>query len=295
MWHFSGLQDRKVFGFNNQIPVAMSPSETLRSPESYFSRKTIRPPMSECLSVWASIVELYTQCQLTKESDKLIAISAIAGAMEPMMEGRYLAGLWEKDLVNQLAWYIAGEEGRRPTVYRAPSWSWASVEGECILDVLSNDIKPLIEIRSAHVDLANDDELGPVEGGYLDVTGQLLFLGWNAPESQSNLQVPGFYIEARLQTDCSLNKDQGTLHLLPLTIKQHKWGARFTALVLQQCSPQACYQRVSCVGQSLMFSKDSHAPLLKLLGYFKGVGQDNDGTLWSFTRNDSRMQHIRLV
>jgi hypothetical protein len=45
--------------------------------------------------------------------------------------GSYLAGLWEDSLVEDLLWRVdhlaPGRSERRPALYRAPTWSWASV------------------------------------------------------------------------------------------------------------------------------------------------------------------------
>jgi hypothetical protein len=43
------------------------------------------------------------------------------------MDDTYLAGLWKADLLNQLRWYCL-KPGHRALKYRAPTWSWASVD-----------------------------------------------------------------------------------------------------------------------------------------------------------------------
>lgn len=76
-------------------------------------------------STWDRIVEQYTRASLTNTSDKLIAIGGIARAAQLESGGRYLAGLWEKDIEEQLFWLCRGGGGnQRPKsgVYRAPSW-----------------------------------------------------------------------------------------------------------------------------------------------------------------------------
>lgn len=290
-----------MFDFNRQPSASTFPSETLRSLELEFPLEIVRPPDFKTLNTWAGIVGFYTECQLTKETDKLVAISAIARAMKPLMTCRYLAGLWEKDLVKQLGWSLGDGGGRRPTKYRAPSWSWASVEGHCEPRKLSKVARPLIEVRSAHVDLASDDEMGPVEGGYLDVTGQLFSLGRNSDRNDPNLQIPGFDVSFQLLRDCSLMDIEGPLHLLPLTVANPPTYYRYEkynyviALVLQQHGLQACYQRVGCVQEAVSFSQGREHPFTKMLGDFKEVGKDRKFSLWSFSRNDSRMQHLRLV
>ncbi|KAF2117394.1 heterokaryon incompatibility protein-domain-containing protein [Lophiotrema nucula] len=79
---------------------------------------------------WHQIVEEYSSRAASHQSDKLPAIAALAERMAPAL-GKYHAGVWEHYIIEQLCW----QQWRRPTsqfdlsVYRAPSWSWASVDG----------------------------------------------------------------------------------------------------------------------------------------------------------------------
>ena len=78
---------------------------------------------------WADVVHLYTSANLTLPRDKLPALSGIARRIHSHKGGQYLAGLWRDERIEaQLCW--RDEEPReRPTTWRAPSWSWASVDG----------------------------------------------------------------------------------------------------------------------------------------------------------------------
>jgi hypothetical protein len=60
----------------------------------------------------------------------------------------------------------------RPTQYRAPSWSWTSVEGRITPDSYGYGIS-LIEILRAQVELASENPFGSVKSGYLIVQGSL--------------------------------------------------------------------------------------------------------------------------
>jgi hypothetical protein len=87
--------------------------------------------------LWASIIEEYSRLTLTFEKDRLPALSGIARLANHFCPGRYVAGLWEKDLPRQLLWYRGWEQGhgiempdtttsrQRATVY-APTFSWTS-------------------------------------------------------------------------------------------------------------------------------------------------------------------------
>ncbi|KAI6806256.1 hypothetical protein KC332_g9390 [Hortaea werneckii] len=77
---------------------------------------------------WSNTVWNFSRMQLTRPTDRLPAISAIASVIQAETGDQYLAGLWRRGLLKQLAW----RRPRRGTldppynVYVAPSWSWAS-------------------------------------------------------------------------------------------------------------------------------------------------------------------------
>jgi hypothetical protein len=87
----------------------------------------------ELLKGWASLVAEYSQLQLTKREDRLAAIGGIAQELQRMTGVPYLAGLWNYEkLPSLLQWKVispADELSSRPTRHRAPSWSWAGVDG----------------------------------------------------------------------------------------------------------------------------------------------------------------------
>jgi hypothetical protein len=78
---------------------------------------------------WAEVVRLFTNADLTFARDKLPALSGIARRVHSRKGGQYLAGLWRDERIEaQLCWRVEGS-GVRPTTWRAPSWSWASIDG----------------------------------------------------------------------------------------------------------------------------------------------------------------------
>lgn len=69
---------------------------------------------------WKELVEIYGRCSITKPYDRLIAVAGVAKALQPLLNDKYLAGIWEKDLPYNLAWGIANVEGevQRSNHYR---------------------------------------------------------------------------------------------------------------------------------------------------------------------------------
>lgn len=79
---------------------------------------------------WRAAVRSYTACALTNGADKLVAVWGIAKLVRDALGEVYAAGLWAERLEEQLAWRVEGEgAGWRPRPLRAPSWSWASLDG----------------------------------------------------------------------------------------------------------------------------------------------------------------------
>ncbi|KAL2677320.1 hypothetical protein Neosp_011089 [[Neocosmospora] mangrovei] len=82
---------------------------------------------------WWTFLRDYMASELTVRSDRLPAISGVAALVEGLSGERYCGGLWitAEDLPEALLWQVRNENmRRRPPEYRAPSFSWAKVEGE---------------------------------------------------------------------------------------------------------------------------------------------------------------------
>ena len=87
------------------------------------------------------IVEHYTVCKLSfPDNDKLVAFAAIAQQASILLGDRYAAGFFWSNLLLQLRWTISkavlesGKSCREKGNYRAPSWSWASIDRPVSLD-----------------------------------------------------------------------------------------------------------------------------------------------------------------
>lgn len=88
---------------------------------------------------WIDCVANYSARNLSRSSNRFPALSGLAHAVMDATEDAYLAGLWRGDLCRGLLWsrgYLDStrkdaQRWARPTgsSYRAPSWSWASIDG----------------------------------------------------------------------------------------------------------------------------------------------------------------------
>ena len=136
--------------------------------------------LSVCSKNWQRVVQQYTHGQLSYESDKLVAIAGLAAHMQGTWLGptiTYLAGLWSFDLIKGLTWRRSTRltSLARPKAYRAPSWSWASVEGEIEWwpDLESWLIvaycASIVEARTS----PTGNPFGSVQGGHVHIRGYL--------------------------------------------------------------------------------------------------------------------------
>lgn len=83
--------------------------------------------------VWRRIISVYTQLSLTYPTkDKIVALSGAARLFEQTSGYKMVAGLIFKAMPRTLLWFTNTPAviGPRATEYRAPSWSWASCDGQ---------------------------------------------------------------------------------------------------------------------------------------------------------------------
>ncbi|KIV99386.1 uncharacterized protein PV09_08931 [Verruconis gallopava] len=94
---------------------------------------------------WLKTLHGYVQRNLTKSSDKLPAIGGIAQKTAEVLNDTYLAGLFKSKLPDALLWSRVQKHkptgGRSQDQFFAPTWSWASLNGDL-------DFTPLAEENS---------------------------------------------------------------------------------------------------------------------------------------------------
>ncbi|RKL13842.1 hypothetical protein BFJ70_g15848 [Fusarium oxysporum] len=212
---------------------------------------------------WKDMITIYNYRNLTFLEDKLPAISALASEVfrisvenggEP---GKYLAGVWENDLHNQLLWFTAPGESRdvRCIPYRAPSWSWASVECNVLfpdpgsgLDAVEIENPKSLQLEIIDCGVTPRCSLlplGQVTAGRLRVRGCLVH-GASIPDPESWLldTFKGTKSDIVLKLDCYGVGDTATILKAQscwwLQV-QHHYG-----LVLEPVDGDI-YRRVGCV------------------------------------------------
>ena len=118
----------------------------------------------------------YARRRLTVPSDKLPAISALARLWAQHIKAPYLAGIWDHDLQWGLCWHRISQVGSKPLDYRAPSWSWASMDCDIswvYRDRLNDQCKSMVCIEQASVQPEGKDPFGRLTGGFIQLTGRI--------------------------------------------------------------------------------------------------------------------------
>lgn len=112
--------------FPKGLPATMGPPSSQEMVE-FFSKRLHHQRHGN----WHQLVKMYSPKRLTYTSDKLLAIAGLAKqylSRNRLREDDYLVGMWKPQLPHALLWRV--EQGRRPAKYRAPTWTWASIDGE---------------------------------------------------------------------------------------------------------------------------------------------------------------------
>ena len=180
--------------------------------------------------LWTAIVEIFTERDLTVTSDRLIALAGIAKVMGQALNDEYCAGLWQRNLAVELYWYLPDSRGLkpRPSGYRAPSWSWASLDGRCSPAFFADDetTDRLIRIIEHRIETATNDPFGVVNAGTLILCGWLATIRLKHKQDSAHewsVFFNGSWLDDRMiyiALDCVLPHLQ--LHCLPVVLDKHQ-------------------------------------------------------------------------
>lgn len=159
---------------------------------------------------WYTILGMYTERKMTLETDKLPALAGLASKISAFAECTYVAGLWKEDIIRGLLWtprwtdedFSHGPlghrslEARKPL--RAPSWSWASVDG--FLDWRSRDTETAFEPLSLIIHVDTDSEKDALLGlncrdNTIVIRGPLQCVTYTPPERHWH---PGYFFSGKL-------------------------------------------------------------------------------------------------
>lgn len=99
-----------------------------KSAKLLYHKSLLSTPANEDKFInWQRIVTSYMGKGISFEKDRIPALAGLAAQMQAAGAGQYLAGLWREHLQLDLLWAANGR--RRADPFKAPTWSWASTEG----------------------------------------------------------------------------------------------------------------------------------------------------------------------
>ncbi|CAN9244489.1 unnamed protein product [Alternaria alternata] len=125
--------------------------------------------------IWRSIITIYTRLQLSYSTDKLVALGGLAKRFA-QSDDEYVAGIWSKTLIEDLTWLTRTLSRKPKPSWRAPSWSWASVDGAVgfyngdvvkpdILDVPVPRYEFFVDILKCEISPKTNDKFGEICSG----------------------------------------------------------------------------------------------------------------------------------
>lgn len=169
--------------------------------------------------VWYEAVSSYSDRRLTFPDDKLPALAGITSRVHDITKDDYLAGHWRRELERSLFWRVETESNSghpgRVKEYRAPSWSWASVNALTLFEFAElnseADIPTTIEIQDARVDIDGKNPFGCIAGGRIIMQADVIQARWQATSKSWLLEGTGEACEEAQFDDLLFINSAGTV------------------------------------------------------------------------------------
>jgi hypothetical protein len=114
-------------GHASEFGLHLAPTDH-REPHMNLETMLTRPRDEILGRDWLDLVERYTRMHLSRESDRLAAITGLANRLKEYCTDEYLFGLWRSNLLMGLTWKRDSKHTTctKDDMCAAPSWSWAS-------------------------------------------------------------------------------------------------------------------------------------------------------------------------
>jgi hypothetical protein len=132
---------------------------------------------------WGATVEGFSKCDLTKQEDKLVALSGLARKIQERHPNfDFIAGMLRQSLQIGLLWNKNGFSSKlahRSTPYQVPSWSWASVDVDVSIPTWHWDqgnwqiLNEILEVEMPQ----HEDPMGQTVSATVRIEGFLLTVG----------------------------------------------------------------------------------------------------------------------
>ncbi|KAJ4007525.1 hypothetical protein NW752_010186 [Fusarium irregulare] len=180
-------------------------SYTLNLNELLLDAEDTRNPKCDVLTSWCRLITAYSLRLASLESDKLNAIAGVASlsSFSSALGPSYHAGMWTYKFALQLTWYVEHQHeslpgielpSYQPKAYRAPSWSWASIEGGVIYfnDIFAPVHYPITIceiLECVATPKTEGNSFGEIISGYLKLRGPVR-RAWVFPQTSNLVLLP---------------------------------------------------------------------------------------------------------
>lgn len=157
--------------------------------------------------LWRDLIVQYSQKQITFRTDGLPAVAGLATEWSDKLTGRYLAGLWEKDLLNCLRWMPDEKDSEEELSYIAPSWSWLSVHRGVTWGLESFEYDKFfvtVDVNRTSCIVDGQNQFGKVKCGYIFLTGRALPVTFSINGNSVWIEKPGATVRKPFERPDSL-------------------------------------------------------------------------------------------
>lgn len=257
-------------------------SESGAGPE----KSPLPPPSTSARQVfyeyWSNVVRLYMLGDQALPTDKLRGLQGLVSVIQSFIGEKPFAGIWVNDrLAEALLWFVIrrqqgnGQASSRPDAYRAPSWSWASIDAQIRWNWHIRCRKTLAQVEIPNVQ---------------DVTGN----SWGGSEP-AEMRIRGCPIPVRIEAIHSREDgsplEDGSYALLPKGTQLHPFN-QDTLL------PQPTQEPIVYLDEALEFRPARDAYLLPICtgwpDHTGSVASEVAGLILQKTRKDENVVYERL-
>ncbi|KAF4983467.1 hypothetical protein FZEAL_1196 [Fusarium zealandicum] len=156
--------------------------------------------LAEHHELWRDLIVQYSQKQITHKTDGLPAVAGLATEWSNKLTGKYLAGLWEKDLLNHLRWLPDEEDPGEKQQYIAPSWSWLSVHRGVtwgLESFVDDEFFVRVDFTRTDCSLSGHNPFGEVKAGHIFLTGHIMPMSFSISDDNIWLEKAGHGIRKK--------------------------------------------------------------------------------------------------
>lgn len=313
----SSISPMAVIGINHRLTAVSWVSNKMMLPTG-FEQQSLNQATSEkdgsqradLYNLWLQVVADYSKRKLTFRSDIFAALAGAASIFQAYFGERYLAGLFEGDLLRSLLWRVKdSSSAARVSLSHTPSWSWASVVGAVGPEIAVNsslipprlvgDLTTQVLVAETYLTdglLAPTNHFRDVSGGKIRLEGYLLHgtalanLCYDGealdsieadPDKLNRVYAPLCSLHPDITEDLDKPDDVAIMHLgvwewrFGLTMRSNRIATEFAGLILRATdSTRSFYYRIGIASMKAEIVQDG--PTYR----FREEGENLIATRW---------------